>query len=390
MFRYTLVTQSEAKRSEIERAIGIQVQNEFVELPEIQAIDLETVCEEKAKVAYTKIGNKPVMIEDTGIFIDAWNGFPGALTKWILNTIGVDGMCKMLDAFSSRNATAKTAIALFDGKQYRVFIGEITGSISHMPIGTNGFGWDSIFIPSGTTKTFAQMEINEKMNYSMRQHAVNLMLDQIKNEAVEEATMPLKKYKYRDLHFVSTSEGKFLEFKKSMGIGDLKWANIQIVEPQILELHALVEEKVKAVRLQLKDKPFFVEHSGLFVDILRGLPGGMTSPFMKRMTNEGLCKLLSSFPDDERTARGCIAIGLYHPEFGLTVFTAETHGKIVDKPRGTNNFGWDPIFIPRKREGDEYYEKTYGEMSLEEKSETDMRTKAVGQLMDHLKNYFSL
>ncbi len=73
MTSFRLVTQSEA--IEFERMLNRKLELCWLDLPEIQAIDVEEVVTYKVKKAYEEWGN-PVMIEDTGLFIGAWNGLP--------------------------------------------------------------------------------------------------------------------------------------------------------------------------------------------------------------------------------------------------------------------------------------------------------------------------
>lgn len=115
------------------------------------------------------------MVEDTSLEIKSWNGLPGALIKWFLDTVGNKGILKMLGDSSDRSALAKTAVAYFDGAHTHVFVGEIEGSLSYEELGENGFGWDTIFIPSGSEKTFAQMTEQEKNSISMRKLAFEKM-----------------------------------------------------------------------------------------------------------------------------------------------------------------------------------------------------------------------
>jgi len=72
-----------------------------------------------------------------------------------------------LEKATTRKAIAQTTLVFYDdNKQEHVFTGVIEGKISKKPEGDNGFGWDPIFIPKGQTKTFAQMEEQEKNKYS--------------------------------------------------------------------------------------------------------------------------------------------------------------------------------------------------------------------------------
>ena len=83
----------------------------------------------------------------------------------------------MLKNFPDRRARAKTVIATYDGQSSpRIFVGGVDGSIASAPRGTEGFGWDDIFIPIGTKKTFAEMPPEEKDCYSMRRQALEKFL----------------------------------------------------------------------------------------------------------------------------------------------------------------------------------------------------------------------
>jgi non-canonical purine NTP pyrophosphatase (RdgB/HAM1 family) len=170
----TLVTQSHEKVEEFSRLLGRSIGHTHVDLPEIQSLDPSVVAAEKARTAYKVLGNIPVLVEDTGLAVDAWNGLPGALIKWFIQSVGSEGVCRMVQSFPSSKATAETVIALCDG-DVRIFSGKITGVIAERPAGQSGFGWDSIFIPDGADRTFAQMEAAEKDSYSMRRLALQQM-----------------------------------------------------------------------------------------------------------------------------------------------------------------------------------------------------------------------
>ncbi|MDP3027672.1 MAG: non-canonical purine NTP pyrophosphatase, partial [Nanoarchaeota archaeon] len=108
----------------------------------------------------------------TGLFIEAWNNFPGALIKWLLKTVGNKGICKMMENEKNRNVKAKTYFCLYNGKKYEVFAGEIKGKVPSKPKGKTNFSWDPIFIPNNFKKTFAEMSQEEKNAISMRKIAL--------------------------------------------------------------------------------------------------------------------------------------------------------------------------------------------------------------------------
>lgn len=175
MKTFVFVTQSSDKTKEAERILGIKLHRRNIDLPEIQAVDVEDVVVYKAKKAF-KLIHEPIIIEDTGLFIETWNGLPGALIKWYLQRVGTEGICKMMQQFPNRLAKAKTIVATYNGTdEPKTFTGEIKGQISMLPIGSMGFGWDSIFIPDGALKTFGEMSPSEKDRFSMRRLAFEAM-----------------------------------------------------------------------------------------------------------------------------------------------------------------------------------------------------------------------
>lgn len=194
--------------------------------------------------------------------------------------------------------------------------------------------------------------------------------------------MPVRKYS--SLSFVSRNADKHREYCALLGLADLTMSRIRVTEPQSLNLHWVVEQKLEIVSAQLPKQPFFLEHTGLIIDAWKGLPGGLTQTFLDTVGNEGLCRMMTAFHGDERAARAHVVIGFHDPDLGSRMFEGEVAGRIASSPRGTNNFGWDPIFIPA---GDT---RTYGEMSLEEKDLTSMRRRAVERFAEFLGQHFQL
>lgn len=168
------VTSNKKKVEEIASILERKINQISMDIPEIQALEVEKVVKDKAKRAYLKI-RKPVLVEDTGVYISALNNFPGALIKWLLKTIGNEGICKSVN--KNRNIKAKTCFCLYNGRHYHIFIGELEGTLARKPLGETGFGWDPIFIPKGSKKSFAQLSKEEKNKISMR----FLALEKLKN-----------------------------------------------------------------------------------------------------------------------------------------------------------------------------------------------------------------
>ena len=174
MTHFIFVTGSANKVIEAERLVGVRLEHRHLDLPEIQSVDIEEIITKKAMFAYEALDGQPVMVEDTGLFIEAWNGLPGGLVKWFIERVGVSGICKMMHEFPNKKAWARTVVATYDG-EVRLFSGQVDGRIAEVPVGEAGFGWDKIFVPDHADKTFAEMSPSEKDEYSMRRKAFDSM-----------------------------------------------------------------------------------------------------------------------------------------------------------------------------------------------------------------------
>jgi XTP/dITP diphosphohydrolase len=164
--RALFVTTNEDKRREAQRILGVELVDAALspqDVPEIQALDFAEVAVHKARAAREALGFPPypVLVEDSGLIIGAWNGLPGALTKWFLLSVGNEGILRMLSG-EDRSARAVCAVAVADsGGDEHVFRGEVTGEIAPEPTGGAGFGWDPIFVPQGSGLTYAEMGENK-------------------------------------------------------------------------------------------------------------------------------------------------------------------------------------------------------------------------------------
>jgi non-canonical purine NTP pyrophosphatase (RdgB/HAM1 family) len=164
--------------------MGFRFELASLDLDEIQGLDPADIVESKARGAYARLG-RPVLVEDSGLAIRAWGGFPGALVKWLERSAGLDGIALMLDPFPDRAATATCAVALYDGSTLSQGRGECPGSIAEAPRGGGGFGWDSLFIPDGSRLTFAEMAAEEKDRVSHRRRAWEDLARQLPEEIAD-------------------------------------------------------------------------------------------------------------------------------------------------------------------------------------------------------------
>jgi XTP/dITP diphosphohydrolase len=156
------VTSNPNKAREAAEILGVEIKNFALDLPELQALDVAQVAATKVAAAREALGVRDafVLVEDSGLVIEAWNGLPGAFTKWFMQTVGNEGLLKMLSTYQDRSARAVCAVAVAvpDGA-VRVYRGEVEGSITPEPRGALGFGWDPIFVPKGGTKTYAELGV---------------------------------------------------------------------------------------------------------------------------------------------------------------------------------------------------------------------------------------
>lgn len=135
----------------------------------------------KAKTIYEKTGIN-CFADDSGLLVDALNGAPGVYSARYAgeqknNEDNMEKLLYELQNHANRNAHFKTVMALIlDGKEY-LFEGKIEGKIITEKLGTNGFGYDPIFIPDGYNETFAQLDSETKNTISHRARALQKMLE---------------------------------------------------------------------------------------------------------------------------------------------------------------------------------------------------------------------
>jgi len=165
------ITGNRQKVEEARAITGFAVLARKLDIPEIQSLDVEAVAKAQALAAF-QISGCPVIVDDSGLSIEALAGLPGALVVWFLDTIRPVGILKLLVGETNRRATVSTCIAYADQAGVVAFTGTVRGKISETPRGENGFGYDPIFIPDGHDKTYAEMTAEEKNEISMRKIAL--------------------------------------------------------------------------------------------------------------------------------------------------------------------------------------------------------------------------
>lgn len=156
----TFVTTNPGKLVEARKLaepFGISVVSNDYDSIELQSDDLLEIAKESAKDAFNLI-QKPLIVDDSGVFCEALGGFPGPYSAYIYKTIGVDGVLKLLEGKENKKASMISAVAFTDGKETKTFLGEVKGEIIPEKRGEGGFGFDPIFVPKGNDKTFSEDE----------------------------------------------------------------------------------------------------------------------------------------------------------------------------------------------------------------------------------------
>ncbi len=171
----------------------------------------------------------------------------------------------------------------------------------------------------------------------------------------------------RILNVITSNPGKLVEFQRALG-NDFELVHLPVgyTEVQTDSLEEVVERGIDELLSRGLDD-FIIDDSGLFVDSLSGFPGVYSAYAFKTLGNAGLLRLM----EDERNARFRCCIGCHTAEAGRLVVCAECPGSITRDLRGTDGFGFDPVFVPDGQD------LTFAEMGLADKNHISHRGLAI-------------
>lgn len=150
---------------------GVEIEHLEIEYDEPRGEDTSEIACKSAEQLFSVV-KRPLFLDDSGLFVDALNGFPGPYSAFVYKRIGYEGILNLLKGNVNRKAYFKCSIAYADGKEVKVFDGIVNGTIAESAKGNDGFGYDPVFVPDGFSGTFAEMDDKEKNAISHRGKAL--------------------------------------------------------------------------------------------------------------------------------------------------------------------------------------------------------------------------
>lgn len=143
--------------------LGFEIDNKKIECPELQADTFEEVAKYSSKYA-SDLLKCDTLKNDSGLVIPALKGFPGPYTHYVEDTLGEDGILKLMQNIENREAYFVECLCYTQyGKEPVCFTSKINGKIALEKSGKYGWSYDFIFIPEGKDKTFANYPDDERL-----------------------------------------------------------------------------------------------------------------------------------------------------------------------------------------------------------------------------------
>lgn len=171
------ITSNEHKYEEVSnflRKAGIEVKWKRKKYVEIQGNTTSEISMDSASRLMSEF-DEDFFLEDTGLYIDSLEGFPGPYSSYVASTIGNQGILNLLKG-KDRAAKFLTVITYCRKGECHQFEGSLEGEISNHISGNLGFGFDPVFIPKGIGRTLAEMSLEEKNSISHRIRALSKLV----------------------------------------------------------------------------------------------------------------------------------------------------------------------------------------------------------------------
>lgn len=173
-------TSNDEKFKEAQAILPYTLKRAEIFLDEIQDASIHQIVKRKVEDAYSLIG-KPVFVDDVGLYLDVWDGFPGPFIKFLMKDNKNDLMLYMMRNEENRKVRVVSAVGFCDGKKTEVFIGDVTGDLATEPRGNEGWGLDPVIIPDGFDKTWSELGDNIKNTKSHRHNSLEKLQEFLKD-----------------------------------------------------------------------------------------------------------------------------------------------------------------------------------------------------------------
>jgi len=199
---------------------------------------------------------------------------------------------------------------------------------------------------------------------------------------IQEKSKTKNKSDSRKIYVITGNNKKFEEINSIIPFTEQ--LNIDLIEIQEVNPAKIIEAKILEARKHFKGE-FIVEDTSLSIDCLNGLPGPLIKWFLEKLGVDGIYNITIKLHDPQNINQGIIGkatartmIGYSDKKGKIMIFEGTLEGSII-KPKVKTDFGWDPIFKPKG------YDKSFGEMTREEKNLISMRRIALEKLKIYLK-----
>lgn len=168
MKEIVFVTHNKGKAKSAEKYFNnLKISTYDFELDEPRSDDIKEIATAKVKQAYNLV-KKPCIALDTGFFIEELNGFPRAFVNFALDTIGIQGILKLMSGVENRTCKFEECLAYYDGTEIKYFYGKHPGNLASKIQGKEREEkWSDlwyIFKPQNFDKTLAEMDPIEREN----------------------------------------------------------------------------------------------------------------------------------------------------------------------------------------------------------------------------------
>ena len=167
----------EVKRFIEEHEPSITLKQFDIDIPEIQSLDQKKIALYKAREAWKRL-KKPLLVDDSGFYFDAYKNFPGTLTKFVYEGLGFEGIFALAKK-NNKGSLILHLIYMDKPDSCHSFVGKCAGQIVEpkewkvLPT----LPWDTVFLPDGTDKTYLEMRNTpQEAEYAYRIRALKKFL----------------------------------------------------------------------------------------------------------------------------------------------------------------------------------------------------------------------